>query len=125
MFFAGAYVFLRPGRVKRWAMVMWALAIFVSLIAIWEFRIGHLPWVGHIPSFLKINDESVARALAGSERAGVGRYRAQATFGTPLGLAEYLAITLPFVLHFTTRRFSGGVRLAAAISIPIPGTLFI
>ena len=119
MFFAGAYVFLQPGRIKRWAMVMWALAIFVSLIALWESRIGHVPWVGHIPSFLKINDVAVERALAGSERAGVGRYRAQAIFGTPLGLAEYLALTLPFVLHFVTRRFSPRIRLAAAISIPI------
>ena len=119
VFFAAAYVFLQPGRIERWAMVLWAMAVFVSLIAIWEYRIGRLPWVGHIPSFLKIQDESVQHILAGSMRAGTDLYRAQATFTTPLGLAEYIALTLPFVLHFAARKFPPKLRLAALASIPL------
>jgi len=118
-FFAAAYLFLRPGQVKRWALILWAMAVFVSLIAIAEYRVGHLLWLGHIPSFLKIDDESVQRVLAGNMRAGTTRYRAEATFMTPLNLAEYLALTLPFVLHFSTGRFPPKVRIAAVISIPI------
>lgn len=118
-FIAGAYVFLRPGQIKRWAMILWAMAVFVSLIAIWEFRLKHVPWLGHTPSFLKISDEAVGNILAGVMRAGTNLYRAQATFSTPLGLAEYLALTFPFVLHFTTKRFSPRVRAAAMISIPL------
>src|SRR6185503_5881498 len=82
-------------------------------------RAGHLLWLGHIPSFLKIDDESVQRTLAGNMRAGTTRYRAEATFMTPLNLAEYIALTLPFVLHFSTRRFPTKVRMAAIVSIPI------
>src|SRR6185437_1016265 len=118
-FVAGAYIFLRPGEIKRWAMAMWTMAIFVSLLAIWVFHLKHVPWLGHIPAFLKISDEAVQNILAGNMRAGTNLYRAQATFSTPLGLAEYLALTLPFVLHFATRRFSTRIRAAAFISIPV------
>lgn len=118
-FFAAAYVFTRPGKMTKWAAMLWALAVFVSVIAIWEYRIGRLPWAGHIPSFLKIEDESVQRILAGSMRAGTDRYRSQATFGTPLGLAEYNALALPFVMHFATKRFAPKIRVAALLSIPL------
>jgi O-Antigen ligase len=118
-FFAGAYIFLRPGQFKHWAMIMWAMAVFVSLIAILESRIGHVLWLGHIPSILKIDDESVQTILKGKMRSYTNIYRAQATFSTPLGLAEYLALTLPFVMHFATNRFSRNVRIAAFVSLPI------
>jgi hypothetical protein len=119
VFFVSAYVFLRPGQIRRWATILWAMAVFVSLIAVWEFRIERLPWVGHIPGFLQVNDEAVQRILAGSMRAGTDRYRTQATFTTSLGLAEYLTLTLPFVLHFATRQFSQRIRAAALVSIPL------
>jgi hypothetical protein len=118
-FIAGAYIFQRPGQIKRWAMIMWGMAIFVSSIAIWEFHLKHVPWLGHTPSFLKINDEAVQSILAGNMRAGTNLYRAQAIFSTPLGLAEYLALTLPFVMHFMTKRFTRRVRAAATASIPL------
>src|SRR6202000_1240257 len=51
--------------------------------------------------------------------AGTNIYRAQSTFSTPLGLAEYLALTIPFVMHFATRRFSRNIRIAALVSLPI------
>jgi hypothetical protein len=116
-YFAGAYIFLRPSQFKRWAMIIWAMAVFVSLIAILESRIGHVLWLGHIPSILKINDDAVQAILAGRMRANI--YRAQATFSTPLGLAEYLALALPFVMHFATKRFSRNIRITALVSLPI------
>jgi hypothetical protein len=119
MFIASAYLFRKPGEIKRWAAVLWGMAVFVSLIAIWEFRIGHLPWENHIPSFLKIDADSVQRTLSGVMRAGTNRYRAEATFSTPLGLAEYLAIAMPFVLHFALERYKSWVRLTAVLSLPL------
>ena len=118
-FFAAAYLFSRPGQIKRWALVLWAMAIFVSIVAIWEHRIGRLPWAGHIPSFLKINDEAVEFILSVHMRAYTNLYRAEATFTTPLGLAEYLALTLPFALHFCTPRWPAKLRIAACASIPL------
>ena len=119
VFFISVYAFLVPGQIRRWALILWAMAVFVSLISIVEFRVGHLLWRDHIPSFLKVPDLSVQRILADSARAGTTRYRAKATFSSPLGLAEYIALTIPFVLHFTTARFPGRIRIAAASSIPI------
>lgn len=118
-FFAAAYIFRHPGRFKRWAMIMWAMAIFVSFIAIWEAQVRHVVWLGHIPGFLKVNDDAVQAILAGNMRSGTNIYRAQSTFSTPLGLAEYLALSVPFVLHFATKRFSRNTRLAAVVSLPV------
>lgn len=118
-FVVAAYLFLRSGQIRRWSTIFWALAIFVSMLSIWEYRVGHVLWLGHIPSFLKVEDESVERILAGSMRSWTTRYRTQATFTTPLGLAEFIALSLPFVLHFTTSRFSQRIRAAAIVSIPV------
>ena len=118
-FFTAAYLFSRPGQIRRWALTLWAMAIFVSIIAVWEHRIGRLPWAGHIPSFLKINDENVDFILSAHMRSYTNIYRAEATFSTPLGLAEYLALTLPFVLHFCTPRWPIKLRLAACASVPL------
>jgi len=119
LFFVSAYVFRRPNQFKRWAMIMWAMAIFVSFIAIVEARVGHVLWLGHIPAILKINDDAVQAILAGNMRAYTDIYRSQATFSTSLGLAEYLALTLPFILHFVTRQFSSRIRIAALMSLPV------
>lgn len=118
-FVVGAYLFLRSGQIRRWSTILWAVALFVSVISILEYRVGHVLWLGHIPSFLKIEDEAVQRILGGSMRAGTTRYRTQANFSTPLGLAEFIALSLPFVLHFATSRFSLPMRLTAIASIPV------
>jgi hypothetical protein len=118
MFFASGYVFLRPGRVERMAAMLWVLAILVGLIALVEYRHSQVPWAGHIPRFLKIEDEAVLRALQGQRRAADGIYRLQSTFSNSLGLAEYLALTMPFVLQFAFGSYRWTVRLAAAASVP-------
>jgi len=116
IFFASCYIFLKPKRIERWAFLLWGMAIFVSLIALREYSREELPWAGHIPSFLAIQDETVARILSGANRDGI--YRAQSTFSTPLGLAEYLALTLPFVIHFMFKPYSLFIRVAAIGSAP-------
>jgi hypothetical protein len=119
IFFASAYIFFHSGQIKRWAAVLCGMAVFVSVIAIWEAALQHVPWRDHIPSFLQINDDAVAAILAGSTRSFTNRYRAQATFGTSLGLAEYLTLSVPFVMHFATNRFSGYARIMALLSLPL------
>src|SRR3546814_5293467 len=71
------------------------------------FRSGVVPWVGHVPSFLKIQDPVVQRVLEGSARAATGIHRIQATYTTSLGFAEFLALMTPFALHLVmcARRF--------------------
>ena len=115
VFFVSVNVFLAEGRARWMAGLLWAMAIVVGVIAAQEWRVRTVLWAGHIPSFLKIEDPSVVRALAGNYRLS-GAYRAQATFSTPLGLGEYLALTLPFVIHITMTTRKLAVRMAAALS---------
>jgi hypothetical protein len=116
IFFASVYVFQKPGRTERMIRLLWIMSIFVGVIALFEARVRHPLWAGHIPSFLQINDPAVKLMMAGGSRHGV--YRAAATFGNALGLAEYIAFVLPFVVNYAIGPYRWSLRLAAAISIP-------
>jgi hypothetical protein len=118
VFFASCFVFLRPNLIERFAFLLWAMSILLGLIVMVEFREGHVPWATHIPSFLKIDGDYVARVLIGGSRAAVGIYRAQGTFSTALGLSEYFALMFPFMLPIAFGNYRLFVRLAAMASIP-------
>jgi hypothetical protein len=117
IFFISAYVFLKRGRPTLWAALLCATTVPVILIVTKEHALGQLPWAGHIPSFLKVEDESVQRILAGARRDG-GDYRVQGPFSTPLGLGEYMALTVPFLLHFVVGPFKMWIRLLCAAILP-------
>jgi hypothetical protein len=120
IFFVSAYLFRTPGRIERWAFVIWGMTLLLCLEGLVEWRLGHPVWAGHIPSFLKMADNGVADQVAqGSVRTATGAYRLQATSSTALGFGEYLALAMPFVLHFAMApgyRFA--VRVMALITIP-------
>jgi len=118
IFFVSCYVFLKPGLPTRWLFCMWAAAAWVCAIGIWEYRIGYVPWRDHIPSIFQIDDPAVQRALAGSQRSALGTHRVQSVFTTSLGLSEFLALTIPFVMHFVRSEFNWKLRFAALVSIP-------
>ncbi|MCX7585414.1 O-antigen ligase family protein [Phenylobacterium sp. 58.2.17] len=119
IYFASAFVFLKPGRVHRWAVILWAVTIIVCLMGLLEFKIGRPSWGAYVPNFLKIEDESVIRSLTGSTRSATGQYRVQSTFSTPLGLAEFLALTAPFILHFVMFGKNLATRIAAGATLPL------
>jgi hypothetical protein len=123
IFFAACFLFLKPGRATKWVFYLWAIALFVGVIGIWEKRLGYVPWRNHIPSIFKIDDPTILTYLAGSQRSYTGIHRVQSVFTTPLGLAEYLALTLPFIVHFLREEFGWKVRAAAALTIPF--TLYV
>lgn len=97
LFFASVYLFSRPGRITRWTVLMVLMAIFLGLMAIEETRRGHVLWLRTIPSFLKVEDESVMRVLQGTFRNG--RYRVVGPYMSSLTFAEFLALASPFILH--------------------------
>jgi hypothetical protein len=119
IFFVGCWVFSRPGRTERWAALLCLMLVPLGLIGLWEWSREQVPWAGRIPSFLKVEDESVQRILAGGGRAATGKYRVITTFTTALGFAEYLALTTPFLIHFVVGPFRLLVRLAAAVALPV------
>lgn len=107
MFLIGAWVGRTPGRAQRYIILAMLLAIPISAIDILEAHEQKVLWVGHVPSFLKVDDPSAALILSSAIRGATGLYRVKATFSTPLGLAEYLALLTPFALHmfFGQNRF--------------------
>lgn len=119
IFLIAVQTFSQPGRVRHFALLLWAGLLITCFIGLWEHRIGRVPWAGHIPSFLKIEDEVVARVLSGSARAAVGEHRVQAKFTTPLGLAEFLALSTPFIVHFVVKGRNIIERAAAAATLPL------
>lgn len=125
IFFAGAYVFSQRGRVIAFTWLLWGVVLFLCLMALWEQRLGQVPWAGHIPSFLAVQDESVQRILVGAARAATGIYRVQSKFSTSLGLAEFLGLTTPFVLHFMVASRNWIIRIAALATLPLMFTVIV
>jgi len=119
MFFVACYLFRDQRMLIAWSWLLIALAAFTCAIGIWEWRLGHVPWVGHIPSFLQISDDSVLRALAGSTRGGAIAHRVQSTFAVSLGFGEYLALTTPLAIHFAIEGKNMWLRAVAALMLPV------
>lgn len=119
IYFASCFVFLKPGRVHRWAMILWAITIVVCLMGLYEFKISRPSWGAFVPGFLRVEDENVIRALSGSVRSATGQYRVQSTFTTSLGLAEFLALVAPFILHFVMFGKKLITRIAAGLTMPL------
>jgi hypothetical protein len=120
MFFLGCFLFLQPGRVRRWVEVIWACAVITGLIAIWEWRHQHVPWLGHLPAFLQM-DPLMIQQMTPSFRNYSTVYRTQSTFQSALGLGEYMSLAMPFVLHLAVSPGRKLVRAAAALTLPLIG----
>lgn len=118
MYFVSCYVFSQPGQARRVAAIIWGATAFWLAMSLWEWRLGHVPWQGHIPSFLQTDDEIVQRVLEGMERTG-GAYRIQTKFFTPISYAEFLALASPFILHWMMTAERALTRFAAAATLPL------
>jgi hypothetical protein len=118
-FFLSAYIFLRPRRLEYWVYLLLAMDALLCAIGWWENRLGYVPWLGHIPSFLKIDDPDVQRILAGAVRAALDIHRVQSVQTTPLGFAELLGLSAPLALHLAINRYPFVIRVGSAAMIPI------
>jgi O-Antigen ligase len=118
IYVCSAFLFIKPGRAERWASLMWGLVVFLCLIGLIEHKLGHVPWAGHIPSFLKM-DTFVDNVVAGSTRITTGDHRVAAIFYNGLTFSEFLALTAPIVMHFASTERPRWIRVAAAATIPL------
>jgi hypothetical protein len=118
IFFISMLVFSKPGRIEPWAAFLWGAAVVVAVLGVWEYKLGHVVWAGHVPSFLKIKNPDVQRIMQGQMRAYTGIYRVQSTFTTSLGLGEFIAYALPFILYFAIENYPRIVRFLAAAMVP-------
>lgn len=118
-FYAAVWIFSKEGTTIKLAYLLWATALVTCAIGIWEWNIRMVPWAGSIPSFLTIEDPAVQRILSGTARATTGIYRVQSKFTTPLGFAEFLAFTTPFILYFVLYARHWAIKVAAIATIPL------
>jgi hypothetical protein len=115
-FFIAAWIFTRDGAARKFSIMFCWMTVFVCAVSVYEYRISAIPWAGHIPSFLVIQDETVQKMLAGSSRSG--NYRTQSIFPTPLNFAEYIALSTPFFLHFLMESRSFLLRFVLILWLP-------
>lgn len=119
IFLVAAYVFRVEGRARRLNGMMLGTLVFISVIGLWEARLGHAPWAGHVPSFLSVDAETVQKMSSGTVRKATGLYRVKSVFSSPLGHAEYVALTIPFIIHLIVYGRQRWLRFAAILSIPL------
>ncbi|WP_372785101.1 O-antigen ligase family protein [Phenylobacterium sp.] len=112
------YIFRKPGRAERYLRLMLALTLTIIVLSIWEAEVQKVLWSGSVPSFLRVEDPSAQRALAGAVRGATGQYRTKSTFATALGLSEFISLMTPFALHWAVGRYSMLMRLTGLALIP-------
>jgi len=112
-FFIACYMFRRPGTAQLWVAAYCICAVLLCPLGIWESKLEHVPWADHVPKIFAVQDESVQRALAGARRLGIGDYRVEGPQSTSLGFAEFLALSIPFLLHYIGGPYRTIVRLLA------------
>jgi hypothetical protein len=118
VFLVSLYIFRKPGRVERYLFLLLAITVPIIFLAFLESEEQHVLWNGHVPSFLRVEDPSAQRALAGAVRGATGQYRTKVTFSTALGLSEFVALMTPFALHWAVGRFNIVLRIVALVMIP-------
>ena len=117
-YLSSTFIMRKKGSAEQFGALLCAFAFLLSCLTFWEQLLHHLPWQGHVPSFLQINDPVVDRILAGTARQGKG-HRDQATFTTSLGLSEFLALVIPFFFHFAFTGYKRFWSIIAFCSIPL------
>jgi hypothetical protein len=120
----GVYIFCRRGEITRLFFIMWGIVLFVGGIGLWQLKLKHVPWAGHIPSFLDVNDpELMQNVLYGLTRAYTTQYRVNSVFTTSLGLSEFTALIFPFVIHLFLYSKSVVIKVAAVATLPFMATI--
>jgi hypothetical protein len=118
MLISALYIFRMPRRPERYVSFLLLLVPPMALLAFVEFQEQHVPWLEHVPSFLKVPDPAAQLALASQIRSITGQYRSKGTFATGLGLAEYISLMTPFALHWAAGHYPFAKRLLGLAMLP-------
>ena len=117
MFPLAAMLATRAGFVMTLSRILLIGTVIVMVAGIYEYRIQRVFWLDHLPAFLKVDPEYLARVLKSQARAGTDIYRVRGTFATSLYFSEFLTMVFPLFLHFTVkeRRILPFLALLAAL----------
>lgn len=114
-----AWLCRQPGRLRFYVNLVLALGLPIVVLAVMEYGKKGVLWAGAVPSFLKIDDPIILSMLGSITRSANGLYRAKATFGTPLGLSEFMALLTPFAIHKVVTGPKMSSRIIGFIYLPI------
>lgn len=103
IFIVSAYLATRPGFAAKLGRYLAISIVIVAMAGLYEARIQYVIWMAHLPSFLQVDPGLLATFADSQSRAGTDIYRVRGTMGVSLYYAEYLAIVMPLLLHFTVR----------------------
>jgi hypothetical protein len=103
-FAISAWLASREGFTMRVCRTITVTVLLVALMALPEWRTQTPIWIPQLPSFLRIDPDLLAQLSETNARNGTIDYRLRGIFAGALYFAEYLAILLPFVLHFWVRQ---------------------
>lgn len=118
-FILSIWVFSQEGASKSFVKLLLIGAAVNGLYGIPEF-INEKPfWTDHIPAFLRVEEELLAVVLGAERRTGEDFYRVGASFFVSLSFAEFIAIVLPFALHFLVSAENVKKRAIAAALIAL------
>lgn len=115
-FFLGCLLFTRRGWATRTCGLLVVLAVICSLDGFLELHLGYPPWANHIPSFMRVDEAMMANVLGAQSRSADGLYRVHGPFSNSLIYAEYLALCMPFVVHWIVTARSTVLRLAMIVA---------
>ena len=100
MFFIGCLVFSRRGAPTRTLGWLIVLAMVCAVDGFIEMKLEYPPWAHHIPAFMRVDDAMMANVLGSQARSADGLYRVRGPFPLSLLFAEYLAMCIPFIIHW-------------------------
>ncbi len=107
--FVSIWLFGPGGKTVPWLVNRLAVVVLVLMvIGVFEARVQHVLWLGHIPAFLRIDDTVLDQLLQPHIRQG---YRVVTTYTTPLAWGELLALTTPFILFRMVNAKTWPIRL--------------
>ncbi len=115
---AAAWAFSDVRKVSRLVQALVLAFIFTMLVTILENWMQHPPWLGYIPSFMKVDPLLLETYMGPQARIGDGRYRIRSTFGIVLYFSQYFAIMIPLLLY-RMWYMKGWQRLAAIALVPL------
>lgn len=116
VFFIGCLLFSIRGNATRTIGWLIVLAVLCSFDGFVEYKLEYPPWAHHIPSFMRVDEATMANMLGSQARSTDGIYRVRGPFALSLVFAEYLALCMPFILHWLVTGRSLALRLAMVLA---------
>lgn len=113
-FLISIYIMIRAGNLRLFANVIRISAVVLAVIGFFEYRNQGILWANHIPSFLKVSDPAMINLLEPVFRSG--EYRVTGPFSVSLSYAEFMAMAMPFFIHYIMEGKNFWLRALAVIA---------